>query len=72
MKALLRRPAAAVTEEVLSFAKQTIPKVDNMALMCPLNGCGEKKGPCKHEKGMMLMAVVIAIGGLAHFWLHLF
>ncbi len=43
-----------------------------MSQMCSMNGCKEKKGMCGHEKMMMLIVVVGAIGGLGHWALHLF
>lgn len=32
-----------------------------MSLMCPTEGCKKNKGPCMHEKMMMLMVGVLVI-----------
>lgn len=42
-----------------------------MAKMCPLSGCKASKGLCVHEKMMLGMGVLMTLGALAHWGLHL-
>jgi hypothetical protein len=39
-----------------------------MSLMCPMEGCKAKPGMCIHEKMMMVVVLVAAVGGLVY-WL---
>jgi len=39
----------------------------NMAKMCPMDGCNEKKGLCIHDKMMIVMGVM-AIGLATAHW----
>lgn len=44
-----------------------------MSLMCKMsNKCCATRGMCIHEKMMMGVAVLMALGAAGHFWLHLF
>lgn len=41
-----------------------------MAQVCPMSGCKATKGPCIHDKMMLIMAVMIAAAAAAHWGLH--
>lgn len=43
-----------------------------MAKMCPIDGCKAKKGLCIHDKIMIAMGLLVAVGSFAHFGLGLF
>lgn len=32
-----------------------------MSLMCPMEGCKKNKGPCGHEKGMLIMVLLLVV-----------
>ena len=42
-----------------------------MAKMCPMSGCKSHEGMCIHDKMMIGMGVMIMLGMVAHFALHL-
>lgn len=42
-----------------------------MAKMCPMKGCAAKQGMCIHDKMMVLMGLMVAVGAVAHWGLHL-
>jgi len=44
-----------------------------MSLMCNMNGqCSTTKGMCAHEKMMMVIAMLAALGAVGHWVLHWF
>jgi hypothetical protein len=42
-----------------------------MAKMCPMSGCRSCEGLCAHDKMMLGMGIVMMLGALAHWGLHL-
>lgn len=42
-----------------------------MAKMCPMSGCKAKSGLCIHDKMMIGMGVLVMLGAIAHWGLHL-
>lgn len=42
-----------------------------MAKMCPIAGCKAKSGMCIHDKMMIGMGVMMVLGVIAHWGLHL-
>lgn len=44
-----------------------------MSIMCNMNGqCSAHKGMCAHEKMMMVVVMVMALGGVGHWLLNWF
>jgi hypothetical protein len=42
-----------------------------MAKMCPMSGCKSCEGMCIHDKMMVWMGVMLMVGAVAHWGLHL-
>ena len=42
-----------------------------MAKMCPISGCKSCEGMCIHDKMMLGMGVLMMLGAVAHWGLHL-
>jgi hypothetical protein len=42
-----------------------------MAKMCPMSGCKAESGMCIHDKMMIGMGVMMMLGAIAHWGLHL-
>ncbi len=39
-----------------------------MSLMCPMEGCKQKRGMCIHEKMMLAVVIMVAAGGLVFYF----
>lgn len=47
------------------------PKEYAMAKMCPLSGCKSCEGMCGHDKMMIGMGLLMMLGAVMHWGLHL-
>jgi len=44
----------------------------DMATICPIDGCKKKTSLCIHDKLMIVMIAMMAVGAVSHWGLHLF